>query len=167
MTNVKIIDDFLPPEQFDFIQNEMMSFEFAWHRREGINDYKDGNRQFIHLFYSFPRIHSDYYGILEPILFKLKAAALIRIKANLVPKTHEIIKHGFHRDQHIKCKVAVYYINTNNGYTEFKDGTKVQSVANRMVIFDDCMEHTGTSCTDEHDRIVINFNYFEGEEYDV
>ena len=56
---------------------------------------------------------------------------------------------------------SIFYVNTNNGYTKFEDGTKVESVANRMVIFPSNMKHIGTSCTDEKTRVVINFNYFK------
>ena len=55
---------------------------------------------------------------------------------------------------------SIFYVNTNNGYTKFEDGTKVESVANRMITFPSNMKHTGTSCTDEKKRIVINFNYY-------
>ena len=40
-------------------------------------------------------------------------------------------------------------------------GTKVESIANRMITFPSNMKHTGTSCTDEKIRVVINFNYFK------
>ena len=56
---------------------------------------------------------------------------------------------------------SIFYINTNNGYTKFKDGTKVESIANRMITFPANMEHCGTSCTDKNIRIVINFNYYK------
>ena len=55
---------------------------------------------------------------------------------------------------------AIYYLNTNNGFTKFENGDKVNSVANRMVIFDSNLKHTGTSCTDAHARMLINFNYY-------
>ena len=55
-------------------------------------------------------------------------------------------------------------MNTNNGYTTFKDGTKVDSVANRMIIFDSELDHTGTTCTDQKSRVIINFNFLEGRE---
>ena len=55
---------------------------------------------------------------------------------------------------------SILYVNTNNGYTKFEDGTIVESVANRLVSFPSNMKHTGTSCTDEKTRVVINFNYF-------
>ena len=56
---------------------------------------------------------------------------------------------------------AIFYINTNNGYTEFEDGTRVESVANRIVNFPANLKHRGTRCTDQKIRIVINFNYFK------
>ena len=56
---------------------------------------------------------------------------------------------------------SIFYVNTNNGYTKFEDGTKVESVANRMLTFPANMKHIGTSCTDEQTRVVINFNYFK------
>ena len=49
-------------------------------------------------------------------------------------------------------------MNTNDGYTEFENGHRVESVANRVVIFDSNIKHTGVSCTDEKRRVVINFN---------
>ena len=50
-------------------------------------------------------------------------------------------------------------MNTNNGYTEFENGTTVESEENRMVVFPAEMKHRGTSCTDKKIRVVINFNY--------
>jgi hypothetical protein len=61
----------------------------------------------------------------------------------------------------LKHKTAIFYINTNNGYTEFNDGTKVDSVENRMLIFPSKLSHRAVAQTDEDQRIVINFNYFD------
>ena len=38
-------------------------------------------------------------------------------------------------------KRDIYYINTNNGYTKLEDGTKVMSVANRLLLFDGSTSH--------------------------
>ena len=54
---------------------------------------------------------------------------------------------------------SVYYINTNNGYAEFENGEKVESVENRIVKFQSNLKHRGTTCTNEQTRVVINFNY--------
>jgi len=56
-------------------------------------------------------------------------------------------------------KTSIYYFNTNNGYTLFKDGKKIDSVQNRLITFPSSMEHTGTTCTDQPFRLVLNMNY--------
>ena len=53
------------------------------------------------------------------------------------------------------------YLNDNDGYTEFRDGTKVQSVKNTAVIFDSNIEHRGVPATNIDRRLVLNINYFE------
>ena len=59
---------------------------------------------------------------------------------------------------------AIYYLNSNNGSTVFKDsGDKVESVANRLIVFDGSIEHAGTSCTDDSRRVVLNINYIPSE----
>ena len=84
---------------------------------------------------------------------------MIRIKANLNPISHKLIKFNGHKDQDFKCKIAIYYVNTNNGYTMI-NGEKVKSKKNRMVFFDSTLEHYGTNSTDCNNRMVVNFNYF-------
>ena len=147
------------------------------------------NFQFIHSFYvpwmdvGYQSVYSDYFPILFPILRKLPIRALWRIKANMVPRQDKYIIHGHHLDithydefQEAKghllgvdispeeykfaSKTAVFYVNNNNGHTIFADGTKVDSVANRITIFDAQELHSGTSCTDMKCRVSINFNYF-------
>ena len=57
-------------------------------------------------------------------------------------------------------RTGILYLNTNNGYTLFEDGTKIESVANRFISFPSAMSHKGTTCSDENKRIILNFNYF-------
>ena len=82
---------------------------------------------------------------------------LIRAKAVLTPKTENPQNSGFHID-YPNMTTATYYINDNNGYTEFRDGSRVESISNRMLIFDSNLEHAGVTCTDEKRRVLINFN---------
>ena len=53
------------------------------------------------------------------------------------------------------------YLNTNDGYTVFEDGTQIESVKNRILIFKTSLKHTGTNCTDQKRRVLINFNYYK------
>ena len=105
-------------------------------------------------------------SVVEPMIQTLNPSAIIRVKANLSTRseTHRI--GGWHTDQEFaditgKEMTAVYYVNDNNGWTEFEDGTKVESKANRIVCFPNDTKHTGFSQTDEKIRVVININYYE------
>ena len=84
---------------------------------------------------------------------------IFRIKINLTMRTEKLFNHVYHIDLPNKCTTAIFYVNSNNGKTIFKQGDEVDSVANRMVVFNSDLEHAATSHTDEKTRVVINFNY--------
>ena len=75
-------------------------------------------------------------------------------------KTETLKKHIFHKDDvNDNINVALFYINTNNGYTEFEDGTIINSKRNRLVLFPCKLKHRSTTTTDTRERINININY--------
>ena len=163
---MQVIDNFLPEYQFRQISNVILGNQFSWHFFEGIVGPNDGRYQFTHAIFDLRHggILSDYYPLFDIVQQQLRVSRLDRIKLNLNPKTVFHRKGGYHTDlpksnQPQHQKTAVLYLNTNNGWTEFKKGGKVKSVANRIVIFDSNIEHQGVTCTDEKRRIVINFNY--------
>ena len=71
---------------------------------------------------------------------------------------------GWHQD-YIKTKewpnlkIALFYLNTNNGYTILEDGTKIESIENRLAIFDNTVIHTDCSQTDTEGRLVLNIAF--------
>ena len=85
--------------------------------------------------------------------------AMMRIKGNMYPGAEKLSEHAPHSDTQFSHMGAIYYINTNNGWTKFKGGCKVKCVENRMVIFDSNIKHCGFTCTNENRKVVINFNY--------
>ena len=97
-------------------------------------------------------------NIINIVLSKIKYNKLTAVKANLLTKTKNIIEHGFHIDQNIGT-TGILYLDNSNGYTKFENGKKIKSEENKYVEFDSTLKHTGSSCTDEKRRIVINFNY--------
>ena len=163
---IKIIDNFLPASEFEVIENTLMGKSiFPWYYKDAVVDAErhEEHFQFTHYFYRDFSWTSPFSEILLPCVQSINCYALLRIKANLLLKTENHIEHGFHVDYDgIKApfKTAILYVNTNNGYTLFEDGTKVKSEANRLVAFDGSLMHTGATCTDEKTRVVINFNFF-------
>jgi hypothetical protein len=167
MHEIKVIDNFLAEDEFKKLKSEMLDPWFPWYYNDhttydGLGTTNLYDLQFIHFFY---RHHApqDRFEIVNPILQKISPAAIIRIKANLNPVTHTRIIYEKHVDlSYLKCKTAVFYVNTNDGITVLgDDNIEVASIANRLVVFNSDIWHTGTSCTDSKVRCVINFNYVE------
>jgi len=181
---LKIIDNFLPEEEFseiyNFITGEVWQSNeqcpsVPWYYgkilSENIENYsspecaESDNYQFSHVFYVADAPTSQLIQNLNPLIQSMPEVgcrSFVKIKANLNPKTSEVIEHGFHVDiwNFDGGKTAIYYINTNNGYTKFETGEIVESIANRLIIFDGNIKHTGTTCTDKNARYVINLNFF-------
>ena len=158
---MEIIDNFLSEYHFNLLYSHFMGQDMAWFYQDGIVKDGDGGFQFTAAIFVDGK-KFDLFSFIEPCINRLGCNAVHRIKANLRPRTLIHRKSQYHIDltgATPNLKTAIYYINTCNGYTKFKKGGKVKSVANRMVIFNHNMEHTGVSCTDKKRRVVINFNY--------
>lgn len=163
---MKILDNLLSQKEWTILHDTLLTANFPWY----LNKYKVGKEydngqlheyQFTHNFYSEFGVKSQFSSVIEPILIKLNPSAIVRIKANLLPNTPSIETFPMHRDfENFNGTTAIYYLNSNNGYTIFEDGTRIESVANRCVVFDARLNHTGTTCTDQRVRSVINFNYY-------
>ena len=155
---IKVIDNFLNKEFFLTLQNLILGEHFSWF----FNDYKvyenDNDFQFVHTVVRKSQTTSAFIKYINPILSNLKVKKTIQVKLNLQTKKNKVYNHIFHTDIS-DVTTAIFYINTNNGKTIFKNGEEVLSVENRMVIFDSNLEHTGTSHTDTKTRVLINFNY--------
>lgn len=161
---IKIIDNFLTSEQHEQLHKELFSDVFPWYFNEYVVDKNDDpsieSFQFVHTFYRHYTVTSNFYPILSPILDIIKPHSLIRIKANLIPVSKNISASKYHTDTLFPCLTGIYYLNTTNGPTVFETGERINSVANRFVIFDSQLRHASSRCTDNKRRCVINFNYF-------
>ena len=167
MHNYKIIDNFLEPERYIAIKNKLHSLDFPWFwsDKQTTAEGKDPDSGFFfHPFYSNNRATSPQIAILDPIFEKLEANILINARANVVIKTHDGWSN-IHTDNYTKDmihKTAIMYFSSNNGKTILLiDGEKVEveTVDNRVVIFDSKIEHYLVHQTDEMRRTVLNINY--------
>ena len=160
---MKTIDNFLETKVYIQLVKVIMETRFPWNFVNGKTEIGDGDFQFTHLFVDDGgKVVSPYYKILFPIIKKINPEKIYRIKANLTTKKEINKKALMHTDTKLEnIKTAVFYCNSNNGSTLFQNGKKIDSKANRIVIFDGHQKHCGVDCTDENVRVVINFNYFE------
>jgi hypothetical protein len=164
---IVVINDFLLENEFKKLKQTLTSAFFPWYGGVVLEEFNEKsipidkikNFHFSHLFYEKYEPRSSYYLDIYPLIQKINPSSLIRVKANLEVATEQIIENGYHTDNDYSCITAVYYVNTNNGYTKFIDGQKVKSLENTFVYFDSNLMHTGSTCSDSPFRIVINFNY--------
>ena len=152
----KIYDNFLSEDEFLKIKNSILNSEFSWNLTPNVSNLQENLKitssyYFTHLFES--------YEIFESLLGKLNPEKVIRIKANLYPSTEEIEKHSNHIDYEFENIGAIYYLNTNNGLTILEDTVKVESVKNRLLLFDGSKLHCSTTCSDDKCRVNINMNF--------
>ena len=161
---MKIIDNFLPDQEFLDLQNTLMGSNMTWFYCPSIlqNDKGQENLekfQFTHMFYVSGKKVSPFFPIIENLLKKINYQEMFRIKVNLGTLMQKQIMTGFHSDTPFPCKTAIFYINSNNGYTLFENGEKIDSVANRFIEFDSELKHCGVTQTDTQVRCLINLNY--------
>ena len=161
---IQVIDNFLDKTFFEDLKTLVLESEFAWFKRKTMVKNTTNNLgYFTHSFYNDHKINCNtYFKFILPILNKLNAKAIIEARANLQPSVffNKNGKTNFHIDNIYNCKTAILYLNTNDGYTEFENGTKIESIENRLITFPLSYRHTGTTCTNNPFRVVINFNYF-------
>ena len=137
----------------------MLGANFPWFYRK--NQTGKDSSFLNHVFFTNNKLNSNLYSLIEPLVKKLNPDKLINIRANLCLKRP--MKSHWHSDFDnlkltSKSKTAIYYVNTNNGYTVFKN-KKVKSEANKMIIFNGNTQHKVKYQTDRDTRIVINFLY--------
>ena len=156
----KVKENFLNLKDCLHLKNELSSNKFPWYFiNQSVKKQKNENFHLAHTFYIDNQINSDFFYLMDPLIKKLDVKSLVRIKANLYPRTDNISEQEKHKDQTFKCKIAIFYMNTNNGYTMIKN-EKITSIENKIVLFENDSPHFGTNCTDEKFRLTLNFNYF-------
>jgi|TARA_R110002012_G_scaffold308996_1_gene515765 hypothetical protein len=155
---MKIINNLLDKDVVDNIEKTLGGDLFPWYYQNSVaTDSDTTNFYFTHQIY-FYGDQSNYFNAIIPILKKLKYKKLIRVKANLYPNINRVIKHPKHVDFNYPTKGALYYLNTNNGPT-FVGNKKVESIKNRLLLFDASKEHNSVTCTDAKFRLNVNINY--------
>ena len=173
MSGIEVIENFLKDADFQELRKFFLSPRSQWRfidfvvSKEQDNQKKDG--YFVHSFRDLhPNTFEDRFpispniNVLEKIIGeikkKVKFKQILRIRSSLYPRREHQEPDAFHVDYKFNHKVCIFYINSNNGYTLFKSGEKVDSVANRLLIFDGLKEHCTVVQTDVSARYIINFN---------
>jgi len=165
----QIVDNFMPEDSFELLSSTIMSSNFPWYYLPLVNYLDDDsqclvNRYFEHNFFTYYEETESYgksfrFDDVKSFLDLLEINKLYRVKSNLFTSTESLVQYAFHCDQPFKHKGAILYLNDCDGYTVLQDGTKIESVANRCLLFDSSKPHASTTCTNQKARFNINVNY--------
>ena len=171
---MQIYDNFLDENDFKNLQEFILGDMFPWYFRHGkvfptesLDDWR-----FSHLVYDVGNgivspLQYDLWNLIAPIINKLGIGAVTRVKLNSDMKAEKPFVSDWHVDHtwvnSVNAYTGIFYINDNNGYTEFKSGDKVESASNKLVLFRANEEHRGVSQTDVMRRIVLNMNFMLGD----
>ena len=162
----EVIDNFLPQDQFDNLKKLATGPDMLWHRVNQLNDKhnekEDFDLMFVHLLFEsnmYPPSSTffEYFAFLQD---RLDCKSLRRMKLNLYPHTSEIRTHTPHIDYDFEHKGCILSFNTCDGATVLEDGTKIDSIENRALIFDASKPHSSTSTTNARALYNLNINYF-------
>ena len=164
----KIIDNFLSKEFYDFISNELKDLKTPWYFQENDVPGVKNNGFFSFCYYNnFRPMHNMFDSHITPILNRLDVKSCIQVRANLVFRDIDTIECPYHNDNDcLYSTTAIFYLTNCNAQTILKINDKevcIDSVENRMLLFDTNILHKVKYQTDVHKRYVINFNFIRNK----
>ena len=170
--DLKIIDNFLTDNDFNLLVSNTIGrndgHQVQFRVVSNVENFgaieENWSWYMINMLYLKDTPQNEICGkIYEMFVPKFKELAnfktMIRIKINAYPYTNVVKEHKKHIDFDYFNIGAVFSLNTCDGYTKFADGTKVESIANRIVFFDASKKHQSTTTSNAKLRYNINFNF--------
>jgi|TARA_R100000081_G_C4735159_1_gene125662 hypothetical protein len=156
----KLYDNHLSEKDMIWLEDLLLSENFPYYYQSNITE-NDNEFMFAHTLITGSYSNSDYAEtIVSKLMEKIPHEQIIRAKVNFYPKTNEIVKHNYHTDRdNYPVKAALFYVNSNDGYTEFENDDIISSNRNRMLLFNGSERHRSTTCTNANARVNININY--------
>ena len=174
----KVIDNYLTQSYHKEIQDLLTGSNFPWFYNKDITNVdEDPNTKSFNEYGFTHNFHKDSYfrdtqyaTFIKPLLLNLEDTVncdyILRSRADMVMWSFEDYIHPPHVDFDYSNVATILYINDTDGDTILYDQNnpseikeRVNPKANRLVIFDGDVLHTGCSPTKHKNRILINSNF--------
>ncbi len=165
---MKTIDNCLPKPFFDKLQQLIIwNNQFPFGLGKGVATGEEVPSDFNDWYATHLLLNSNYVSqyysqvlpLISNVIHVLNLKSLLRVKVNFYPYTGQLYEHPPHTDYPFENKAALLSLNTCDGFTRLHDGTKVDSIANRLLLFDGDQLHNSSTTTNARGRWNINFNY--------
>ena len=164
----KIIDNFLDAVSFKNLKGTVLKNDFPWFFSKSQTHSISETTNEIDSFYFAHTIYQDnrpysaiYENFILEMLSRLGCNAVSNVRINLLTVKEKPILSGWHIDIPYECNTGIFYLTTCNGHTLLgeEEKIKIESIENRMLIFNSQIKHCAVNQTDVDRRLVINFNY--------
>ena len=164
----EVVDNFLEIQQLNMLKEMMVFSDFPYQITKIVAGKEESQIPHwywygTHVFYDNCQPMSNAFDALRPLIKRIVdleyGFAFIRGKVNFYPYTETVYEHGPHVDYPFPNYGAVLSLNTCDGFTRLSDGTKVESVENRMVFFDSSKPHNSSTTSNASGRFNINLNF--------
>jgi hypothetical protein len=180
----KNILELLSGSNFEWFYNDNVTGLAGWTAHSKPSHFNEYG--FTHSFWRVEsgQVNTSAAWFIQPLLFQILDVTdcdlIWRARADMVTWSKEEFIHLAHVDCPFPNIAAVFYVNESDGDTIFynvklddvpkdknlkdlKEYDRVSPKANRLVIFDGDLLHTGCSPTKHKNRIIINSNYIKNE----
>ena len=184
--NMRIIDNFLTKSYHKELLDIMSNADFPWYYNSSVSISTDRKSLcefgFTHVFWDdeIGQRGSLYSWFVKSALYQMKdivnCDTILRCRGDMTMYTNELYEHAPHVDFHFPHFSTVFYVNDSDGDTIFydkraknqseidqfldlKEIKRVSPKANRLVIFEGDIVHTGSSPNKHKNRIIINSNF--------
>lgn len=166
----KVMDNYLSEAEFNYVYDTIHNMDFNWclWKKANNNSSKENQFQFAHSFVNYKKECYSTSSKLPILIMKRiakeekKQLIISKAKANLFLKKDNHIELGLHKDieDDTFLKTLILYLEDSNGYTEFENGEKINSVKNRALLFDAHIPHQTVTQTDTMFRTNVNINFY-------
>ena len=165
ISSMKIEDNFLDHDKWKELHDYMTSWEFPWFMQPTLTYGNDDLEAFGFNHWLTAEEHPIFAHLVEQMESALNARNVLRVRADMTILNPNGYRHGWHVDEKEPHWVCIYYVNDSDGNTLLRDPLEghgymqVEPKANRLLLFDGKIEHTGHSPSEHKNRILINANF--------
>ena len=163
---MQVIDNFLDEEYFQYLYEKITdqrNFGWQFQTQVATHDQREElslhHYYFVHSLYYDYEVESEHYQDFHPLFRQLKVQFLHRARVLLYVNQGKQWIHDRHIDTPVTSNTALIYMNTNDGFTEFETGERVDSIKNRLLLFDGSVPHSSSTPTDCRERMLISVTY--------
>tara|TARA_A100000164_G_C21608161_1_gene630790 strand:- start:173 stop:661 length:489 start_codon:yes stop_codon:yes gene_type:complete len=161
---MQVIDNFLDEGYFNVLYKLInCPYRFTWLFQKNVGvisgDTSIDHYYFVHSLFRNYDIESPFYNEFKQFFDLLNISFLNRARCLLYVNQGKQIIHDRHIDYEEPCNTALLYMNTNDGFTEFETGERVDSVKNRLLVFDGSILHSSSTPTNTKERMLISVTY--------